>query len=162
MVFAPRLRLATAALLVTASALSGCVTPQAKPKISQAVLDARAHRDAGAMPAACPQTPLGEISPVMAGFAFNDAALPDTTGQPLAAAARWLACHPATAVVIKPDADSHGTPAEQDALARRRAEAVRDYLASQGVTAERVRLLARLAAEPPGEHLLILAEGRRW
>ncbi|MDB5447838.1 MAG: hypothetical protein JWQ97_3155 [Phenylobacterium sp.] len=158
---APRLRLAAAALLVTASALSGCVTPKAKPKISQAVLDARAHRDAPATPA-CPQTPLAEIPPVMVGYAFNDAALPDVTGQPLAEAARWLACHPATAVAIKPDADSHGTPAEQDALARARAEAVQAYLASQGVTGDRVRLLARGAPEPAGDHLVIRAEGRRW
>jgi peptidoglycan-associated lipoprotein len=150
-----------AALVLSLAPLGGCLTKTAKPEVSQAVVDARARSSAPAQQS-CDQTPLAQVSPVSAAFAFGETALPDLTGQPLPAAARWLACHPATAVVIKPDADTHGTGAEQDAMARHRAEAVRDYLTGQGLAPSRIRILARGADEPAGEHLLVLAEGRRW
>lgn len=156
---APRLHLIL--LLLSAAALAGCMTPQARPRASQAVLDARAHRNV-ATAAACPTAALGEVSPVTAGFPFNDSAVSDAVNQPLTQPAAWLACHPATVVVIKPDADGHGTQAEQDALAQARALAVRDYLAAHGVAADRIRILGRSEAEPAGEHFLIRAEGRRW
>ena len=159
MLDAPRLRLALAC--IAAAGLAGCFTPHSKPKLSQAVIDARAHRDAPARPA-CPQTPLDMVSPVQVGFAFDDAKLGDDIAQPLIAPTQWLACHPGTAVVIRPEADAHGTEAEQNALARARAEAVRDYLSAHGVAAGRIRLLARGQGEPRGEHLLVRAEGRRW
>lgn len=146
--------------LAAAALLSGCATPHLKPKISQAVLDARAHRNAPAAPA-CPTAPLAEVSPVLAGFPFDEATLADWLRQSLEPSARWLACH-STLTVIKPDADGHGTAAEQDRLAAARGAAVRDYLAAQGVPAGRIRVLARGQAEPAGEHFLIRAEGRRW
>jgi len=153
------LRLAAALMILPA--LAGCMTPRAHPKPSQAVLEARA-RAATPLAATCPQTPLAELSPALVGFAFGGADLPNVGGEPLAQIPTWLACHPAVAAVIKPDADTHGTAAEQDALARRRALAVQAWLESNGVSAARVRILARGGAEPAGEHLTILAEGRRW
>jgi outer membrane protein OmpA-like peptidoglycan-associated protein len=152
-------RLTVAALAM--AALAGCTTPHAKPKVSQAVLDARAHRDEPAANA-CPQTTLAQASPVFVGYAFDAVDLTEAASEPLADAARWLTCHAAVAVVIRPDADVHGTDAEQNALAARRAETVRTYLTAHGVAAGRIRVLARGAAEPPGEHMLIRAEGRRW
>jgi len=151
-------------LVIAAAALAGCVTPHVKPKTSQAVLDARAHRNAQAAAAAkaCPQTPLPELSPLEAGFGFDEVVLDDTGARKLAVAEAWLACHPAVQVVIKPDADAHGTDAEQDAIARRRAEAVSSYLTGQGLPADRIRILPRTAAEPAAGPLVILAEGRRW
>ena len=158
MPFASRFRLA-AALLMTACTVAGCITPRSKPKLSQAVVEARAHRDAPTGPV-CPQTPLGDLGAPMAGFAYGEATVAESPE--LTAAATWLACHPGVAVVIKPDADVHGTDAEQDALARRRGEAVRAYLVAHGVAAPTINLLPRGGAEPGGEHLLIRAEGRRW
>jgi outer membrane protein OmpA-like peptidoglycan-associated protein len=157
---APRLSLALAWIAAAAS-LAGCMTPHSKPHLSQAVLDARAHRDVPPSPA-CPAAPLSEVSPVQLGFPFDKAAT-DTamTGQ-LDKAARWLACHDDTSVAIKPDADAHGTPAEQDALAASRAAVVRDYLAAHGIAPSRIRVLARTAPEPSGNVFLIRAEGRRW
>jgi peptidoglycan-associated lipoprotein len=149
------------ALLTAASGLSGCTTPRAEPQASQAVLDARARRNAPAA-ATCPQDPVSSVSPVTIGFAFNESELTEAMSRQLAAPARWLTCHPAVAAVVRPDADGHGTDAEQDALARKRAEVVRSYLAARGVAADRIRILARAGAEPTGEVVVVRAEGRRW
>jgi outer membrane protein OmpA-like peptidoglycan-associated protein len=155
-----RTRLAFAGL-ATAAALAGCMTPQAKPQLSQAVLDARAHRDAP-VTAACPDVSLSTLTPVAIGFAFNDTELTEGMTRLLEEPTRWLVCHRAVSAVIRPDADGHGTEAEQDALARRRAEGVQSYLSARGVTAGQIRILRRGEAEPTGDVLLIRAEGRRW
>jgi peptidoglycan-associated lipoprotein len=147
--------------LALAAMLAGCMTPQVHPTLSQAVIDARARRDAPAAPA-CPQDALADVSPVMVGFPFDEAKLAAYVAQPLAPAAQWLACHPAISVAIRPDGDGHGAPAAQDALARARAEAVTNYLVARGVAAPRISVLARGAAESGGQYFLIRAEGRRW
>lgn len=162
MLDAARLRLTLACL--GAVALAGCIpqmTPRMTPQVSQAVLDARAHRDAPVTPA-CPQAPLNTVSPVMVGFGFNESALTEAMKLPLATPAQWLACHPATQAVIIPDADTHGTDAEQDALARRRAEQVRNYLTANGVADRQIRILRRGETPPTGDLFFIRAEGRRW
>jgi outer membrane protein OmpA-like peptidoglycan-associated protein len=156
---ATRIRIALSC--AAAAALAACTTPHVKPQLSQAVIDARAHRDAPPV-AACPDTVLNALSPVMVGFGFGESELTEEMGLPLAEPARWLACHADTLAVIKPDADTHGTAAEQDALALRRAEGVRNYLSAHGVAAERIRILGRNEAAPGGSVFLFRAEGRRW
>ena len=155
-----RIRFRSAVALTAAVALSGCLTPHAKPVASQAILDARAHRDVPA-PDACPQTPLAQVTPLMVAFSFGGAD-PGAAPAALDPQLPWIACHPAVALVIRPDADNHGTAAEQDALALQRARAVQAYLTAHGVAAARIRVLPRAGAEPAGEHVLIRAEGRRW
>jgi outer membrane protein OmpA-like peptidoglycan-associated protein len=154
-------RLSPMLALAAAAALAGCTTPHVTPKLSQAVIDARQHRDAPAAPA-CPTTPLAEMTPVQLGFGFDESTVTEPISQALAGPTRWLACHPTVAVLIRPDADGHGTDDEQDALARGRAELVRNALTAKGIAPDRIRLLRRGEAEPAGEHLLIRAEGRRW
>lgn len=154
-------RIRFALVCMGTAALAACTTPHVKPKLSQAVIDARAHRDAPATPA-CPDTPLNTLSPMMVGFGFGESEMTEGLGLPLVEPARWLACHPATVAVIKPDADTHGSDAEQDALALRRAEGVRTFLAGHGVAATRIRILRRNEAAPGGPIFLIRAEGRRW
>jgi outer membrane protein OmpA-like peptidoglycan-associated protein len=154
-------RLVAVASLGVAAMLAGCLSPVVHPKPSQAVAEARARRHLPPAPV-CPPTALSTVSPVMVGFPFDEAKLATPIDRPLAAPIEWLACHPQTVVVIKPDADNHGTPAEQDALARARAVAVRDHLSAHGVAPARIRILARGQSEPAGEHFLIQAEGRRW
>lgn len=156
---AARLRLALACL--GPLALAGCMTPQLSPQTSQAVLDARAHHDIPQAPA-CPQQPLNAISPIQVGYPFNDSQLTEALKLPLAEPAKWLACHPATQAVIIPDADAHGTDAEQDALARARAEGVRNYLVASGVPERQIRILRRGETPPTGDLFFIRAEGRRW
>lgn len=146
---------------IGAAALAACTTPHVTPKLSDAVVDARAHRDVPPE-GLCPETPLNAISPLMLGFGFGESALDDSLARPLAEPARWLACHTTTVAVIKPDADSHGTDAEQDALALRRAEGVRNFLSAHGVAPARIRILHRNEATPGGAVFLIRAEGRRW
>lgn len=156
-----RRRLLAPAGLAAAALLSGCMTPQIHPKTSQAVLDARAHRDAPPVEA-CPATPLNEVSPTTVGFPFDEAALSEPVANTLVGPARWLGCHPTVTVVIRPEADGHGSAAEQDALARARAATASNYLSAHGIVATRIRVLARGEADPAGSHFLIRAEGRRW
>ena len=159
MLDAARLRLALA--LIGAAAISACTTPVAKPVLSQAVADARAHKDVPPE-GACPDTPLNSVSPLFVGFPFGESKMDAALSQPVTEPARWIACHTATPIVIKPDADAHGTDAEQDMLAQRRAEAVRNYLIAHGVAAQRIRILRRNEAAPTGQVFVINAEGRRW
>jgi len=155
-----RTRLALAGL-IAAGALTGCTTPKVEPQLSQAVIDARVRAKAPP-PSTCPTDPIGSISPLTVGFAFNDVELTPAVSRLLDGPARWLTCHPQTTAVILPDADTHGTPAEQDKLARQRAEAVYGYLTARGVQPAQLRILGRAAAEPTRPVLLIRAEGRRW
>ena len=150
-----------AAGLVCAGALSGCLTQHVKPPPSQAIVQARARRDA--KPAACAPGGLETISPLDASFPFDDATVSELGQQRLAAAARWLGCNPGVEVVIKPDADSHGDAAHLNDLAQRRAKAVESQLRSLGAGAAVIRLLPRDGADPvTAPHLLINATGRGW
>jgi outer membrane protein OmpA-like peptidoglycan-associated protein len=145
-----------------ASALAACTTPQVTPQLSEAVIEARAHRNV-APEGVCPENALNTVSPIMVGFGFGESDVNnEDLALPLTEPARWLACHTATQVVIKPDADSHGADAEQDALARRRAEGVRNYLSTHGVAPARIRILRRNEEVPTGAVFIIRAEGRRW
>lgn len=152
---------AVAVGLICATALTGCLTPRAKPAPSAAILEARARMTA--KPSACPTEGLDAISPVSVGFAFDDPAI-TTAGQVrLTAAARWLACNPTIEAVVQPDADHHGPPAHLDELAQQRGQAVQSQLRALGANANVVRLLARGGADPvKGPHMLIVAEGRGW
>ncbi|HLZ75819.1 hypothetical protein [Phenylobacterium sp.] len=151
---------ALAAALIGAS-LTGCLTQQIKPPPSQAILQARAAH--AARPAACAPLALDAISPVEAGFPFDDATVTELGQKRLAAAAQWLACNPGVEVVIKPDADNHGDDAHLNDLAQRRGKAVADQLRSLGATAAVLRILPRDGADPvTAPHLLINATGRGW
>lgn len=147
-----------AAALVLALPLAACFTPRVEPKVSQAVLDARAHRNLA--PTGCDAS--AAPSPLSTGFAFNETALSPGARDALDLAAHWLGCHPQALAVVKGAADAHGTPAEQAALANRRVDAAVGYLTAHGVQSARIRRLGSTDPEPAGEHLLILAEGQRW
>ncbi len=56
--------------------------------------------------------------------------------------AQWLARYPRYAVVIEGHADERGTREYNFSLGARRSQAVRDYLASRGVPANRMRTLS--------------------
>ncbi|WP_165837076.1 OmpA family protein [Phenylobacterium hankyongense] len=151
----------TAGLVLATAGLGGCLTPRARPQPSQAILDARAHRDVP--PAtACAAQPLASVSPAEVNFGFAETSLPGAAPAALAPAIAWLVCHPGVPIVILPDADNHGAPEAQAALAKSRAETVRQYLLTQGVAPAQLQILPLAAAEPAGDHVLIRAIGRRW
>ena len=60
----------------------------------------------------------------------------------LDAQARWLQQYPQVAVRIEGNADERGTREYNFALGARRATAVRDYLASRGVSASRIETIS--------------------
>ncbi len=152
---------ALAVSLISAAALSACLTPHVKPTLSQAVVEARAA--AAAKPAACPSSDVSTISPVEVGFGFDEATVPEAAHKRLAAAAQWLVCNPHVEAVIQPDADRHGDAAHQNDLAQRRGQAVVDALRSLGARDAVIRLLPRGGADPvTAPHLLISAKGRGW
>jgi outer membrane protein OmpA-like peptidoglycan-associated protein len=155
--FAPAL----AASLALAAPLGGCLTPHIRPPPSAAVIEARAG--ATARPAACKPGGLDAISPVDASFGYDDATITETTRQRLTDAARWLNCNPGVVVVVKPDADYHGTAAHLADLSQHRGQAVVAELRALGATASVIHLLSRGAADPvSGPHLVINAGGRGW
>ena len=62
--------------------------------------------------------------------------------QTLARQAQWLNQYPSYAIVVEGHADERGTREYNLALGARRATATRDYLASQGVPANRMRTIS--------------------
>src|SRR5437879_7965418 len=128
---------AVVASMICATTLSGCLTPPAKPAPSAAILQARAGQ--GAKPAACAVADLATLSPVNVGFGFEDTQVDEVAQRKLTTAADWLKCNPGVEVVIKPAADSHGTPAHQEQLAHARATAVTGPPRAPGATQPGIR-----------------------
>src|SRR5690606_21589013 len=82
-------------------------------------------------------------------FDFDSTAIVACTAPSLYALRDHLAAHPEILVLeIEGHADGSGTDAYNDALSRRRAEAIRDWLVEHGVAAERLRVSARGEAAP--------------
>ena len=72
-------------------------------------------------------------------FPEGSATLDDTARVTLDKQAHWLVQYPHWKVKLQGFADDPGTAAEQKALSQKRADAVRDYLASKGVARERMK-----------------------
>jgi peptidoglycan-associated lipoprotein len=72
-------------------------------------------------------------------FDFDKSDLSDEARALLRANAEWLRGHPKYGVVIEGNCDERGTIEYNLALGQRRAETVRDYLTSLGVSASRLR-----------------------
>jgi outer membrane protein OmpA-like peptidoglycan-associated protein len=151
---------ALAASLVCATALSGCLTPRAKPTPSAAVEQARAR--VGVKADACAVGDLASVSPISVGFGFQETTLDEAAQRNVAKAAAWLKCNPGVEAVILPSADAHGTADKQRDLAAARAKVVVDQLRALGAQSV-VRTLAADAPDPvTAPHLVILAQGRGW
>jgi peptidoglycan-associated lipoprotein len=72
-------------------------------------------------------------------FAYDSAALSDAARATLDGHAVWLQSHRNTRVTIEGHCDARGTTEYNLALGEQRARAVRDYLVSLGVAADRLR-----------------------
>ncbi len=75
-------------------------------------------------------------------FAYDSSLLNPESEQILRRQAGWLRSHPAVVATIQGHSDERGTREYNLALGDRRATAVRDYLVSQGVPAERLHTIS--------------------
>jgi peptidoglycan-associated lipoprotein len=71
-------------------------------------------------------------------FKQSSAELDDTARQTLDKQAQWLNQYPQWKVKLQGSADDPGSPEAQRALSQKRADVVRNYLASQGIAANRM------------------------
>lgn len=71
-------------------------------------------------------------------FDFDSYSLRDDAQSAIAGQASWLQRYPAVRIRIEGNCDERGTREYNLALGARRANAVRDYLVSHGVTADRI------------------------
>lgn len=71
-------------------------------------------------------------------FTQGSAALDDTARVTLDKQAQWLNQYPTWKVKLQGSADDPGSPQAQTALSQKRADAVRDYLASLGIAHNRM------------------------
>ncbi len=71
-------------------------------------------------------------------FAYNEYAVQDTDKDTLQKQAAWLSKYPAVKLTIEGHADERGTREYNLALGARRANAVKEYLVAQGVSAGRL------------------------
>jgi peptidoglycan-associated lipoprotein len=71
-------------------------------------------------------------------FKQSSAELDDTARTTLDKQAQWLNQYPQWKVKLQGSADDPGAPAMQKTLSQKRADAVRDYLAAQGIASNRM------------------------
>jgi peptidoglycan-associated lipoprotein len=75
-------------------------------------------------------------------FDTDSSSIRPDAGQTLEKQAQWLNQYSNYAIVVEGHADERGTREYNLALGARRAEATRDYLASKGVAANRMRTIS--------------------
>ena len=75
-------------------------------------------------------------------FAYNEYNIEDTDKSVLGRQAQWLAKYPAVRVTVEGHADERGTREYNLALGARRANAVKEFLVSQGVSTGRVETVS--------------------
>ena len=81
-------------------------------------------------------------------FDTDSSAIRADAQQTLAKQAQWLNQYPSYKIMVEGHADERGTREYNLALGARRAEATRDYLASQGVAANRMRTISYGKEQP--------------
>lgn len=128
---------------------------EARPAVASPPEPARAtpaRAEAVPAPAATPPPPPTEFGPIEAlravHFDFARSAVRPADLAVLAANARWIRDHPDHLIRLEVHADERGSDAENRAIGERRARAVLDYLAGQGVDRSRITVLNHGAGRP--------------
>jgi peptidoglycan-associated lipoprotein len=75
-------------------------------------------------------------------FDFNKSTLSSDADATLGRQSAWLAKYPAVNVLVAGNADERGTETYNLALGNKRANAARDYLVAQGVSASRIQTVS--------------------
>ncbi len=81
-------------------------------------------------------------------FEFGSAALKSTAGGSLQEVAKVIRQRPQSKVVIRGYTDSIGTPQANLTLSRQRAESVRDWMASSGISAKQLSVMGMGSKDP--------------
>ena len=81
-------------------------------------------------------------------FAYDSTDLSEEARANLQTNLEWLKRWTSTRIMVEGHADSRGTNEYNLALAERRADAVRDYLASLGLSADRVNIVSKGEEQP--------------
>lgn len=81
-------------------------------------------------------------------FAYDSTDLSEESRASLQKNLQWLNRWKSTRIMVEGHADSRGTNEYNLALGERRADAVRDYLASLGLTADRITIVSKGEEEP--------------
>jgi peptidoglycan-associated lipoprotein len=130
------------ATLSAALMLAGCSTP--KPAANEAPPVASAPSNTGPSSTVVPGS--AEDLRVNVGdtvhFAFNEYNIEDNDKATLQRQAAWLQRYPAIRVTVEGDCDERGTREYNLALGARRANAVKEYLVSLGVSSARVETIS--------------------
>jgi peptidoglycan-associated lipoprotein len=84
------------------------------------------------------EKPLGDVF-----FAYDSSDLSDTSRQALERNSTWLKRWTSTRIMIEGHCDNRGTPEYNLGLGERRANAVRSYLVSLGIPAERLAIVSK-------------------
>ena len=141
-----------AAIAAAAVALAACSTPKPPPPapVTQAPPAPPPPERPRAPPVA--QAPTGPVPGSIQDFVVNvgdrvyfdyDKYEVRTDAQPvLAAQAAWLVKYPSVRVRIEGNADERGTREYNLALGSRRANSIREFLVSRGVTADRIETIS--------------------
>jgi len=133
--------LMTIAVFSTALALAGCSTPKPAAETPPPVAT---HEAPAATSSIVPGS--AEDLRVNVGdtvhFGFNEYNIEDNDKSTLQRQASWLQKYPAVRVTIEGDCDERGTREYNLALGARRANAVKEYLVSLGVSASRVETIS--------------------
>jgi peptidoglycan-associated lipoprotein len=87
--------------------------------------------------------PLGDVF-----FGYDRIDLTDETRASLQKNSEWLKRWSSTKILVEGHADSRGTNEYNLALAERRADAVRDYLVSLGIPADRITIVSKGEEQP--------------
>ena len=96
-------------------------------------------------------------------FAFDSSSLSDNAKEILGTQVNWLKKHENVNVVVQGYCDERGTREYNLALGERRASAVRDYLISQGIAADRISTISYGKERPAvlGNNEAAWAQNRR-
>jgi peptidoglycan-associated lipoprotein len=131
------------------AALAGCAIALAACASSAARQNASLSSDASLVDSVAPEGGVNVQSGSEEDFIVNvgrrtffgegSATLDETAKVTLDKQALWLNQHPEWKVKLQGFADDPGTTAEQKALSQKRADAVRSYLASRGVSSGRMK-----------------------
>ena len=89
------------------------------------------------------ERPLGDVF-----FAYDSTDLTEEARSTLQKDVDWMKRWPSTKVMVEGHADSRGTNEYNLALGERRADAVRDYLGSLGLAADRVTIVSKGEEQP--------------